>query len=559
MLTRRIPRVEAVVPCRNTNRYVPFLPLATIVELGLTVTSSNTLPLEMSIKRASGYSVHGVRLKHFEEVLIRVLPYVQPHYVQLPPLPTSNDDPASSSISSSPSSSSTSSTSSTSTSVWPFDQLPNAARVQGDNPGQLSQPQRARRKEQQLQSMLRCILPLIPPPIIPDTTTTTTTDRKFVLVDFGGGSGHLAIPLALLLPHCIVVVVDLNQKSLSLMHHKVDLVVEQVLTKTSNARHSSSSITTTESVPCYANGPNFRRCGRNGVLENLLSFQGPVEEYTETFDMALALHLCGQATDVAIRKAISVGATSLVMAPCCVGKLSRQALNPDIYHATGQNTPTVVYPQSSTVCPLIPDPADWDALAKAADYSNEQESRTARNATRRTAKAVLETDRRLFLESYAYRTALVRMDPWEATPKNDIVVAWDPTKFSPDDSLFRATDHDAEADMQVVRAQLLEAPGHSTTTGSTAADGTHCAVVENSDWTKDEEEEIHTQISDFLHHTERMPDKMDQVLLFPTRMGGRKRKLIHFVANTFDLAHWSVGDKDSEKTVAVARRGRNRG
>jgi len=447
--------------------------------------------------------------------------------------------------------------------------------------------------------MFRCILRLIPPPTTapPQTSKSHTdendedeneddkryendrnkeeeeeeeeemdtviADQEFTIVDFGGGSGHLAIPLALLLPHCQVIVVDLNSKSLDLMHQKTELVIQQILLDSSNDEPpSSSTIQSTRSY--YVDDSRFRCCGRKGILENLISFEGPVEDYTESFDMALALHLCGQATDVAIRKAIAVGASSMVMAPCCVGKLSRQVLNPDIFHATGQNLPTVSYPQSFAFCQLIHDSNDWDALAKAADYSNEQESRTPLNATRRTAKAILETDRRLFLEHYGYHTALMKMDPWEATPKNDILVAWDPQKVmipvdddnNNDSLLFTVSDSDSQADLQIVRTQLLSDPTSSESIQCSV--GEQGSIICNSDWTQEEQREIHDQIFEFLERTERLEDKMDQVFIFPTRMGGRKRKLIHYVANQFDLAHWSIGEKDSQKTVAIARRGQNK-
>lgn len=464
------------------------------------------------------YSVHGVRLKHFEQVLTRILPSITPEYVQIPPVPKSTYSEKEGNE------------------LWPFDQIPASARVLGDNPGQLSKPHRARRKEQQLQSMMRCIFQLLP------TSTKTVNDPPFTIIDFGGGSGHLAIPLALLLPECRVVVVDLNPHSLTLLHQKARLVAGDIQKSCAPRCQNTNTLSHNH----FLKDPRIKCCGENGVLENLFSFEGPVEEYTESFDMALALHLCGQATDVAIRRSISVGATALVMAPCCVGKLSRQVLNPDIYHATGQNVPTVSYPQSPTFCRLISDANDWDALAKAADYSNEKEARTARNATRRTAKAVLETDRRMFLESSGYRTVLTRMDPWEATPKNDIIVAWNPAKISPDILVFSVLNKDSQADMQVVRSQLLE-----PTSGDVQP-------ADSSDWTQEEDEEIQKEILDFLERTKLCSDKMQQVLTFPTRMGARKRKLIHFVAQRFDLAHWSVGDKDSEKTVAVSRRGQNR-
>jgi methylase of polypeptide subunit release factors len=40
------------------------------------------------------------------------------------------------------------------------------------------------------------------------------------IVDFGWGSRHLSIPLALLLPNCEVIVVDLKAASLRLVHEK---------------------------------------------------------------------------------------------------------------------------------------------------------------------------------------------------------------------------------------------------------------------------------------------------------------------------------------------------
>ncbi len=474
----------------------------------------DTSPSKKATSKSSQqrYGVHGVRLKHFEQVLADILPSVQPNYVSLPPPPLSNN-----------------------ATLWPFDRLPASARVFGNNPGQLPKIERATRKEQQLQSMLRCILQLIP--------SHHEKESSFTIVDFGGGSGHLGIPLALLLPECRVIVVDLGKRSLDLMHEKAELVMREIKEDSSLSIHKSKL-----PIPSWVEiDPAFRCCGRDGILENLLSFHGPVENYTGPIDMALALHLCGQATDVTLRKAASVDAVAIILAPCCVGKLSQQVRNPDVFHATGQNIATVSYPQSSTFCQLISQQADWDALVKAADYSNEQESRTSRNATRRTAKALLETDRRLFLETtYNYRTALMRMDPWEATPKNDILVAWNPQKIQIHDT-FAIPDLDCMADLDVVTAQLLKPSA-----------GSSSIAVDNSDWTKGEEKDIEDQIQNFLNRTADTEDKMDQVFIFPTRMGGRKRKLIHFVARRLDLAHWCVGDKDSEKSVAIARRGQRR-
>jgi Methyltransferase domain/R3H domain len=491
--------------------------------------------------------IHGVRLKHFEKVLAYLLPQVQPHYVALPAFQKrdvagvvdDNDD-------------------------YPFSTLPSSARVLGEAPGQLSNAKRAARKEGQLSSMMRCIFPLIVP--------KTQCQEPFTIVDFGGGSGHLGIPLSLMLPQCRIIVVDFNKRSIQLMHEKAEKVIRQIQTECTaeqQLRYNATQEASKLPQDVLLTDSAFRSCANKdasiGALANLFSFQGPVEEFSISFDMALALHLCGEATDVAIRKAVATHAAAMVVAPCCVGKLSQKAFNPDVFNATGQNHRAVSYPQSSLFCRLVgggdndatatPNPKkqqdDWDALARAADYSNEQECGTRRNATRRTAKALVETDRCLFLEEQkitkigdgGYVTVLTKMAPLDATPKNDILVAWRKGIYDKVvEDLFSIPNMDCQADMEVAKSHLVT----SSLDGSTS----------QSDWTQEEEESIKSIITAFLEETKDMEDHMDQVYLFPPKMGARKRKLIHFVAGKMDLAHWSHGDKDSLKTVAVARRGR---
>lgn len=502
----------------------------------ITATTNCSLKNHASKKKQQfELGIHGVRLKHFEEVLAKLLPSVRPEYVCLPKVPLN----APSLRAHYKQVSNLGQNSKNDAVPWPFSSLPVSSRVLGNGSGQLSHPNRAARKEGQLQSMLRCIIQLVPPCI----EQSNEIQGPFTLVDFGGGSGHLGIPLALLFPECCIIVVDLRKRSLDLMHQKAAVVKEEILQSYPNQRYSLKP-------PEFVKDSSaFACCGGDGVLENLYSFHGPVETFTAPFDMALALHLCGEATDVAIRKAINVRAPAIVMAPCCVGKLSQKVSNPDIYHATGSNMATVSYPQSPFFCQLVTNQDDWDSLAKAADYSNEQEARTNRNATRRTAKALLETDRRLFLQAQSYKTALMRMDPWEATPKNDILVAWDPTKITTPPGLFTTPDTACDLDLQIAESQLLPPTSNGSNIGTMS-----------SDWTQEEEVTIRNEIQRFLERTDSLDEvhKMEELLVFPTRMGGRKRKLIHFVAGKFDLAHWSVGEKDSEKTVAVARRGQRK-
>ena len=181
---------------------------------------------------------------------------------------------------------------------------------------------------------------------------------------------------------------------------------------------------------------------------------------------------------------------------------------------------------------------DWNALAKAADYSNVNEFRSSRNASRRTAKALLETDRRLFLEENMYTTALMKMFPLHCSPKNDILVAWRSREVDAN-RFFSTTDTESNADIVISKSHLLLSSSNKVFT-------------DHNDWTNDEEAEIKKIIDTFLEKD----DPTKQVMIFPTRMGSRQRKLIHYVANKLNIAHWSVGKKDSEKTVAIAKRKR---
>lgn len=444
--------------------------------------------------------VKGVRLKQFERVVADILPCIQPSYVLLPAKPANGDLDVES---------------------WPFHTLPAAARVWGTLEGQLAQKERATRKEAQIRSMIRCVLALLP------TTKTTLRDKEeensasYTIVDFGGGSGHLAIPLALLLPSCRIVVVDLGQHSLELMHQKAELCQIE-------GNDSTRLPLSDDSID------GMRRCR---AIPNLFSFHGPVESFNQPFDMALALHLCGEATDVALRKCVQ--AQAIVFAPCCVGKLNRERKNPYVWQATGANDPSIKYPQSNQFCQFLNEESDWNELAKAADYSNIAECRSSRNAARRTAKALLETDRRLFMEeTFGFRTALTRMEPWEATPKNDIILGWR------DSCSFKQTarDSECEADIQLTIDHLL-IPMSEGNSSSKPHRLMNCV-----DWTSDEEEAIREQIQVYV-------DSKEHTFVFPVRLPRRIRKLVHYVADQMGLEHWSEGKVRADKTVSVGRKG----
>jgi hypothetical protein len=53
-----------------------------------------------------------------------------------------------------------------------------------------------------------------------------------------------------------------------------------------------------------------------------------VGEFNQPFDVALATHLCGDATDVAMERSVRCGA-AFIATPCCLGKVARSALIAD--------------------------------------------------------------------------------------------------------------------------------------------------------------------------------------------------------------------------------------
>lgn len=467
----------------------------------MTATTASSYDKEANDQRSlARVGVKGVCLKKYEEAVADLLPHVTPCFSQLPPTPS----PV--------------------TNEWPFDILPPAARVTGREPGKLKGA-RAVRKEGQLRSLLQCIVAMLPS----DKRTAAT------IVDFCGGTGHLALPLALLLSRVKVVVVDIGSRSLQLLHEKAlrcgqddnEITTIEDSCMKDAVEQQAQDVTYQEQIERQCSG-----------IPNLFTFHGSIETYPEKFDIGVALHACGEASDITLRACARVGA-NFVVCPCCVGKLNRQRLNPYIYHATAGNTPTITYPQSSLVQSCLENYDLWDDLVKAADYNDMQQTRTPRNATRRTAKALLETDRLLYMkEEYGYHTALTRMDPWESSCKNDILLGWlddsigaDACVSSPYHDCIMTPDEECNADIELSKQHLLEK----------SKEQHYC------DWTQQEEERVRSELLAFIEGDERK-------LIFSPGGGARMRRLLHWAAEEMKLAHWGHGKKTSEKTVIVAKK-----
>jgi len=610
-------------------------------------------------------SLHGVLLKNFEQVVADILTSssskvnenVVPRYLPLPALPKSKLDFISSSIihkscKTAKIDNEHSITNDNATvkqqkqqlppTEWPFTILPYAACVRSSTTkkeecmqsllGKLS-GLRAIRKEHQLRSIIQCVLAMLPYTAFGPENDTKQQENRIKIVDFAGGTGHLAIPIALLLPKCDVINVDLKASSLELMHQKALFITKQPPSPHNRMTETtpSSFYATTQSMKANANSKNsttaknkkqknkrfhksksavdvtqhnnkIRQCDN---IPNLYTFHGSISNYINRkpcLDIGIALHACGEATDHVLR-ACGGQQASFIISPCCVGKLNRYKSNPYIYHATSTNEPTISYPQSSIVCQSLQqqDSSEkFDILAKAADYSDMNDMRTCRNATRRTAKSLLEMDRLLFMkEMYQYdHVVLSRMVPWEASPKNDILMGWMEITTSNNDKLRTMKDPyenshgnvknvppclECNADVIMTIKQLVSSNnddipkvllcqevGQENTNDKSSNDK---SIISKSslnnnkkylsgdsvDWTMKEEEEYTKILLDFIQNKtttcdgaiENVGGGAMNVKKFPKGMGSRKRKLVHYIAEKMKLRHWCEGKRQSEKIVVV--------
>eukprot|EP00978_Attheya_sp_CCMP212_P016112 scaffold41953_cov53-Attheya_sp.AAC.4 len=186
--------------------------------------NNDTNRSSQTIKTQTVVGVHGVQLKEFEKVVAHILKQgVRPSYVRLPPWSSKEEEgkvlqllQTVSQILSSPASSS-----SLSLSVGTARKKKKQKKKKN-----VSSAERASRKQLQLGSLLQCIFAMLPPPQQQHINSPQgRRRRRLKVVDFCGGTGHLALPLALLRPDCDVVVVDLKKASLDLVHTKAHQVM----------------------------------------------------------------------------------------------------------------------------------------------------------------------------------------------------------------------------------------------------------------------------------------------------------------------------------------------
>jgi hypothetical protein len=157
-------------------------------------------------------------------------------------------------------------------------------------------PQRARRKEHQLQNMtngVRALLENLKPRHSLNLATEISSAHsppsaacRPVLVDFCCSSGHLGFPLAFLLPHCDVILLEHNAAACARAKQRLDALQR----------------------------------ANSGAWTNLRIVQAGLQSFEEPFDVGVGVHACGWLSDVIQIKCFQHRAAFL-LAPCCIGKL----------------------------------------------------------------------------------------------------------------------------------------------------------------------------------------------------------------------------------------------
>lgn len=183
-----------------------------------------------------------------------------------------------------------------------------------------------------------------------------------LIVDFCSGSGHLGILIAHLLPQCTVILLENKEQSLLRARKRV---------------HDMG-------------------------LSNVFFFQCNLDFFIGKFDIGVALHACGIASDLVLDKCLKANA-KFVLCPCCYGSL----------HATDR----LVYPRSSRFSGVTID--QYLCIGHAADQTHEDHPLMVRGAK---CMAVIDSDRGRLAEEFGYKVTLSRLKPLSCTPKNNLLI-----------------------------------------------------------------------------------------------------------------------------------------
>ncbi|CAN2388924.1 Methyltransferase domain [Pristimantis euphronides] len=210
---------------------------------------------------------------------------------------------------------------------------------------------RALRKQQQLNNLLSVVTHMAKPG---DT-----------IVDFCSGGGHVGIVLAYVLPSCQIVLIENKEESLM------------------RARDRS-----------------------NGLgLTNIWFIQANLDYFTGKFNIGVALHACGVATDMVIEHCI-VARAAFVICPCCYGFI--------------QNTVKTTFPRSCRFQNVLSN-KEHMVLCRFADQTAVQLP-LQRRLIGKNCMGLVDLDRAWAAEQCGYKAQVVSMEPESCSPKNNLIV-----------------------------------------------------------------------------------------------------------------------------------------
>ncbi|NXL58080.1 GSTCD protein, partial [Chordeiles acutipennis] len=198
---------------------------------------------------------------------------------------------------------------------------------------------RALRKQQQLNNLVAAVTKLSKP--------------GDVIVDFCSGGGHVGIVLAHMMPSCQVVLIE--NKELSLIR----------------AKDRSDEL----------------------GLDNIWFIQANMDYFNGTFNIGVALHACGVATDMVIEHCIKARA-AFVVSPCCYGFI--------------QNTVKFKYPRSHQFKEILSYKV-FSMLSFALILGKQ-------------CMGLVDLDRAWAAEGRNYSVQVISMEPESCSPKNNMFV-----------------------------------------------------------------------------------------------------------------------------------------
>lgn len=349
--------------------------------------------------------------------------------------------------------------------------------------------ERAMRKRLQIVAVLEAFTFLM--------TNTRARTSQLLIYDFCGGCGHIGIAVAAFFPEVHVLIVDRTEKAL--------LIAE--------SRYRTAGLSNIDTL----------RCNVEDLPTNRASF-----------DIAIALHACGPASDAVLSQASRCFA-SVVIVPCCVGAVCNADLHkrPSILSECHNSPPKdVAHPARSSTFASALNSSDYALLARAADFG--EENVLKRDQWRGVAKALVEHDRLLALREAGYdHTYLVKMRPLHCTPKNDILIAWRGTSSST--SKKDISDND--------QANVPWPVDH-------ISNGVFFDLVDASVLNGLGDEDVNA-VEGALQKAVCAPGSVGYYES-ASGIGPRARKVIHAVAHSLALTHKSVG-KGTDRRVVVKR------